>query len=328
MLGILCAAVVLFFIWQIYVPYSLNQKPSVVYTIEKGMAENNIALDLQKKGIIKNNLFFNLYVTILGQYSKIQAGKYNISPSMSLADIVKKFSTGDVIKNNATIIEGWTVGDVATYFENRQIFAKTDFLHAATQDFSNNYSFLKDKPKNINLEGYIFPDTYQISLGETPQQFLQNALDNFNKKLTPDLRSEISHQHKSLFEIITMASILEKEVKSLQDKKLVAGILWKRLNNGMPLQVDATINYANYATLKSNGTGKRKNPNINSAYNTYKYSGLPLGPISNPGMDSILAAIYPKDSPYWFYLSAAGTGETIFSKTFDQHNFAIAKYLK
>ena len=122
-----------------------------------------------------------------------------------------------------------------------------------------------------------------------------------------------------------MASILEKEVKTTEDKKIVSGILWKRLVNDMSLQIDSTINYI---TNKSEARVAIKDTKIDSPYNTYKYQGLPLGPISNPGIDSILAAIYPIESPYWYYLSASTTGKTIFSKTLLEHNQAVAKYLK
>lgn len=121
-----------------------------------------------------------------------------------------------------------------------------------------------------------------------------------------------------------MASLVEKEVKTLEDKKLVSGVLWKRLENGMPLQVDATISYI---TGKKNAKILIADTQIDSPYNTYKYRGLPLGPISNPGLDSIVAALYPQESSYWYYLSTP-EGQTIFSRTLDEHNQARAKYLK
>jgi len=122
-----------------------------------------------------------------------------------------------------------------------------------------------------------------------------------------------------------MASMIEKEVQTPEDKKMVSGILWKRITEGMPLQVDATVNYI---TGKHDKGVQIKDTVIDSPYNTYKYYGLPKGPISNPGMDSIQAAIYPQKSVYWYYLSATKTGETIFSKTLEEHNLAISKYLK
>jgi UPF0755 protein len=144
-------------------------------------------------------------------------------------------------------------------------------------------------------------------------------LANFGKKLNPELREKIAVQKKTIFDIVTMASLLEKEVITLDDKKIVAGILWKRLEIGMPLQLDATVNYV---TGKNDPSVTIKDTTIDSPYNTYKYKGLPKGPISNPGIDSIIATIYPKKTNYWYYLT---DGKTIFSETLQQHNTAKAK---
>jgi UPF0755 protein len=146
-------------------------------------------------------------------------------------------------------------------------------------------------------------------------------LKNFDQKLTPALMAEIKAQKKSIFSIVTMASLLEKEVKTQEDKKIVSGILWKRIAIGMPLQLDATINYI---TNKGDASVTIKDTKINSPYNTYKYYGLPKGPISNPGLDSISAAIYPTKTNYLYYLT---DGKTIFSETLEQH-IEAAKYLK
>jgi UPF0755 protein len=335
----LCVAIFLIGWWGIYIPYSLNAMPQITYGIQKGLGYKAIGIYLERQGIIKNHGFFTLYVLISGNYSKLQAGSYKVSPSMSVADIVKKIATGDVIKNKITIIEGWDLEDIGKYLETQKLYAKPafaqgssepseakkDFLDLTKKDFSGSFDFLKDKPKNLSLEGYIFPDTYEVLPEEKPEELLKNTLANFDKKLTTDLRQEIANQKKSIFQIITMASILEKEVKSLEDKKIVSGILWKRLESGIPLQVDATINYI---TDKNDSRVQIKDTKIDSPYNTYKYGGLPLGPICNPGMNSILAAIYPAESPYWYYLSANGSGKTIFSKTLEEHNIAVVKYLK
>jgi UPF0755 protein len=149
-------------------------------------------------------------------------------------------------------------------------------------------------------------------------------LTNFDSKLTPDLKSEIKRQKKTIFEIITMASMIEKEVKTTEDKKIVSGILWKRMVSGMRLQVDATLLYA-----QGKETSKTyiKDTQFTSPYNTYRNDGLPLGPISNPGMDSILAAIYPTKTAYYYYLSTT-EGKTIFSKTLEEHSYNKNKYLK
>jgi len=153
-----------------------------------------------------------------------------------------------------------------------------------------------------NLEGFLFPDTYQFPLRISGEEVVKKMRDNFEKKLTPELREEIEKQGKTIFEIITMASLIEKEVKTKEEKELASGILWKRLEIGMPLQADA-------------------------APETYERQGLPEKPICNPGLESILAAVYPKSSGYWYYLSTP-EGETIFSKTLEEHNYAKSKYLR
>lgn len=321
LLGIIC----LFFVWQVYVPKSPSSASAITYEVKKGFGDEQIGKDLEKLGVIKSSLFFRLYVVGFGQHRKLQAGPYLVSPSMPVNAIVAKLVVGDVIKTNAVIIEGWNLKEISQYLEDKDYYDARDFLDEAKKDWSGEFSFLEDKPKKINLEGYVFPDTYRVYQDQTPDEFIKTILANFDKKLTQELRAEIALQKKSIFEIITMASIIEKEVRSQEDKKMVAGILWKRLENNMGLNVDSTINYI---TGNGHASVRIKDTKIDSPYNTYKYRGLPLGPISSPGMDSILASIYPTPSPYWYYLSADGTGATIFSKTLEEHNIAVAKYLR
>lgn len=311
--------------WEIYVPKSYAKSQPIVYSARKGMGDEEIAKELEDKGIIKSRLFFEFYAVMSGNHSNLQAGKYELSSSMSSAEILKKFMIGDTVKDKITIVEGWNVNEIAKYLEIKKGYAKEDFLNLAKQDFSEGFAFLKDKPQNMNLEGYIFPDTYETFDGQTAEEILRHILANFDKKLTIDVRNEIALQKKSIFEIITMSSIIEKEVRSSEDKKIVSGILWKRIEAGIPLQVDSTVNYI---TNKNDARVAIKDTKIDSPYNTYKYYGLPKGPISNPGQDSILAAVYPEESNYWYYLSAKDDGKTIFSKTLDEHNIAVAKYLK
>ncbi len=320
-IGILLLAAFLFVFFEIYIPINPISHETITYTVPKGWGDHDIAKDLEKLGIIRSDYFFRFYVIISLQYSSLQAGKYNLSPRMSTYKIVKKMVQGDVLKNKLVIPEGWDIKDIAEYLESKGICSKDDFIQLSNKDFSQEFDFLKDKPKNVGLEGYLFPDTYEVSEGQTCQDIIITMLANFEKKLTPELREQIINQEKSIFDIVTMASMIEKEVKTLEDKKIVSGILWKRLKIGMPLQIDATINYI---TGKNDPGVAIKDTKIDSPYNTYRYKGLPKGPISNPGIDSIAAALNPTDSPYWFYLS---DGRTIFSKTLEEHNTAKAKYL-
>ncbi len=322
--GVILGVFLLVVLWGILVPYSLQPLPESNYMVTKGFGYKEIGRDLEQKKIIRSAIFFNLYVLISGNHNNLQAGNYEISPSMSVVKIAQKIANGQVARNNIIIIEGFSVKDIGNYLESKNIGSNKDFLAIVKKDFSSQYSFLKDKPKKLNLEGYLFPDTYDVGKAPTQEALVINMLSNFDRKLTLDLKKEIARQKKSIFEIITMASILEKEVKSINDKKIVAGILWKRIDSNMGLNVDSTINYI---TGKSDASVLIKDTQINSPYNTYKYRGLPLGPICNPGMDSILAAIYPTQSDWWYYLSATKTGETIFSKTLEEHNASALKYL-
>ncbi len=328
-----------FFFLILFMPKSLTSEEETVFNVEKGEGSREIALNLEKEGLINWAPLFRLYVLMTGVSGELQAGKYLISSSMNISMIAAKFTEGDVMKEKITIIEGWNLREVGFYFENQGMFQAEELWELAgfpaidyskvsdlpkPKDFSQNFDFLKEKPKNVGLEGYLFPDTYEIREGATLEEIVEKMLSNFDKKLTSGLKTEIARQGKTIFEIITMASLIEKEVRNKEDKELVSGILWTRLNYGIPLQVDASISYiTGIQTIKIS----KEDTQVDSAFNTYMYRGLPLGPICSPGLESITAAIYPKDSQYLYYLSTP-EGETIFSRTLEEHNIAKAKYLK
>lgn len=305
-------------------PVEPGSNKIVGFTVEKGETAKEISIKLKSQGLIRHSSVFRTYSLLRGLSKRLQAGQYELSFSTSLSYIAKKLSAGEVKKEKITIIEGWSLKDVAQYFQDNDISSQEEFLELAKKDFSQGLSILSDKPKDLDLEGYLFPDTYEIIPRTGVENIIKKILNNLEQKLTPDLREEISQQKKSIFEIMTMASIIEKEVRVFEDKKLVSGIFWKRLEIGKQLQSCATINYI---TGKNDAGALLEDLEIDSPYNTYKYYGLPLGPITNPGLDSILAAIYPQESDYLYYLSARD-GKTIFSKTYKEHNEAKAKYLR
>lgn len=320
-MAVLALSVFLFACFEIYVPLNPISHETITFTVEKGWGDTEISKSLEKLGIIRSSYFFRIYTLSSFKHSELKAGKYILSSRMSTYRIAQKMARGDVIKEKIVIFEGWDINDMAEYFDSKDICKKDDFIQATNKDYSDEFDFLKDKPKDIGLEGFLFPDTYEISEDGNCDEIVVMMLSNFEKKLTAELRTKIQEQNKSIFDIITMASIIEKEVRSLSDKKIVSGILWKRIDAGMPLQVDCTINYI---TGKSDPGATIRDTKIDSPYNTYMYRGLPKGPISSPGINSITAALEPKSSPYWFYLS---DGVTIFSKTLEEHNTAKAKYL-
>jgi len=339
-INILIIIIVLFFILQaIYIPKSSSETEDKLFLIEKGENLFQIANKLEQEGMIRSRFFFDFFVFLKNSQSKLQAGEYSLNSSMNIIEIANKIISGDTIKILITIPEGWNLRDIAWNFENKGMFQAEELFELIgfplinysvntdlpkPKDFSIDYEFLKDKPKNVNLEGYLFPDTYETVPGAGLESIVRKMLDNFDKKLTQDLREKIKEQGRTIFEIITMASLLEKEVKDFEEKKIVAGILWKRMENKIGLHVDATISYI---TGKKTVKISKQETEIDSLYNTYKYRGLPLGPICNPGLESIIAAIHPANSDYWYYLSTP-EGETIFNKTLEEHNIDKAEYLK
>lgn len=307
-----------------------------IFVIEKGESFLEIGENLDQEGLIKNKYPFYFYVVITGKYNKIKAGEYFLSSHESIFIIVKRIIEGDVIKQRITIPEGWNLRDIAWYFENKGMFQAEELfeivgfpaIDMAKSDLpereSFDYDFIKEISDQNSLEGYLFPDTYEITENESLLSIVEKMIDNFDKKLTLEIRQEIENQEKNLFEVVTIASLLEKEVQTKEDKRLVAGILENRLNINMPLQIDATISYI---TGKKTVEISKEETEIISPFNTYKYKGLPFGPICNPGLESIEAVLDPQDNDYLYYLSTP-EGETIFSKTLKEHNFAKVKYLK
>jgi len=311
-----------FIIYQgIYIPKNSLIRKEFTFNIEKGQGSREIALNLQNESLIKNSLFFRIYVLISKKAGKLQAGTYQLSPSMTIPQIVDKFVFGQTLKFKIVIPEGFTLKQVAEALSSN--FQKEITLQFSTDEFQEEFDFLKEVPNNESLEGFLFPDSYLFDPIVGEKEIVKIFLKNFDKKFNEQLKEETKNQQKSIFEIVTMASLLEKEVRIKGEKELVAGILWKRIEANVPLQVDATILYI--INEKKNRVSYAETQ-IDSPYNTYKYRGLPKGPISNPGLESISAALYPKESDYWYYLSTPD-GKTIFSRTLEEHNIAKAKYL-
>jgi UPF0755 protein len=323
--------------------YRSNQPRTVV--IYKGEGLKGIATKLQKEQVVSSSFVFTAYAIFTGNGKKIKAGQYEFSGVEGIPKIIDIVTQGKAAVKTITIIEGWNLEDIGEYLQSQNIGNANDFYKIAGQplylnrsliredcqglngadnnNYRDKYSFLSDKPTNIGLEGYLYPDTYQLAYDANIEAAIEKMLDNFDKKLTPEMRVEINRQNKTINEIVIMASLIEREVKTLAEKKIVSGILWKRLRIGMPMQVDSTILYS----LGSKDRVSYIDTATCSPYNTYRRRGLPIGPISNPGIDSIIAAIYPQESDYLYYLSAKD-GETFFSKTLEEHNVKKEKYLR
>lgn len=292
-------------------------------TIIPGQSVRDISHILAEHKVIRDPFAFELYARVMGFAGSIQAGIYTVSPSYSVPALAKALGapTG-VAEKEITIIEGWTINDIGVYLEKQGIVTRDDFSQALNGLDRKDYPFLGPETKD-SLEGYLFPDTYRIFDKATAGDVIKKMLDNFGGKIDPDMAAKARESGHSLHEVVTLASILEHEVQTEEDKAIVADIFYRRIAAGMRLQSDATVNYV---TGKSELQPSSDDLTVDSHYNTYKYDGLPPGPIGNPGMSSIRAALMPKKNDYLFFLTTKDN-QVIYSKTYDEHLANKRKYL-
>jgi len=316
----------------IWFTYQINLRPSqdkanIIFVIEEGRGVNEISEGLFELGLINNKLAFEIYAWLWGKEDEFIAGLYNLNKGMTIRELTRYLTTEATPRErDIIIIEGWNSKQIADYLEKEGIVSGTDFLNYVSKvnpELKSDYQFLEDLDIDESLEGYLFPDTYRIFNKATTSEIVGKMLTNFDKKLTTDLREEIARQGQTIEEIITLASIIEKEVATDEDRKIVSGIFQKRLRDNYPLQSDATVNFI---TGKGLVQPTREDTQIDNRYNTYKYLGLPPGPICNPGISSIMAVIYPNQTPYYYFLTTPD-GQVIYSKTYNEHLRNKQKYL-
>lgn len=313
----------LLFWWiQVQKPVSGNPSP-VDFVIPKGTSAASVGQKLFEEKLIRSALAFKIYVQATGKQNKIPTGEYQLFANLSLKKIFEKLEKGPT-QLWVTIPEGLRLEEVA-----QKIIEGLGKKETSTETFYNEFIGLA-KAK----EGYLFPDTYLFPKDVTAQIVVNKLTNTFDKKITEQMKADLTDSERTLNQAVILASILERETKTDEERPLVSGILLKRLKAGWPLQVDATVQYAVAgARCKLKGIEckyweplLKEDLGIKSPYNSYKYQGLPPTPICNPGLSSLNAAIYPTDSPYWFYLHESN-GKIHFAKTIEEHNQNISKYL-
>lgn len=315
----------LYFYWQSLPVKGGGSLQKVV--IYQGEGVREIGQKLEDFGLIRNKNIFQLFVYLKGLRTKFWQGEYLLSPAMGLKEIVQELVQHNLVNEKiVTFPEGWTSQEMALHLENLGLVKKEDFLRAVNSPsiFVSQFDFLQDKPTSASLEGYLFPDTYRFYLKTTAEDIIKKMLNNFGTRFSPEIVEEIKRQKKTFFEILTLASLVEKEASIEEDRRLIADIFWRRLAKNIPLQSCATINYILGTSKRNLSFEETRTP---SPYNTYLHSGLPPGPINNPGLVSIRAVLRPKKNNYWFFL-ATKEGETIFSQTKEEHDKNKAIYLK
>lgn len=316
-------------------PIQADASGDAVFVVEKGQGFQEISDNLAKSGLIRSRSSFKLYLLIRGWADKLQPGEYTFPLNFSGNQIAKILVEDSLEEITVTIPEGWTLSMIDKKLKGDEVLISGSLSALKVGDFldknSNDYfEFLSTSSQEASLEGFIFPDTYRFYKNISATAVAKKFLTNFEEKFSNGLITQMKKQGLDFQETVILASLVESEIPHDADRSKVAGILFKRLSKSMPLQIDATIIYIKCEIKKLDNCREITNGDlkIKSAYNTYLNYGLPAGPISNPGLGALQAVLYPESSSYLFYLSDPATGNTIFSKTLEEHNVNKQRYLR
>jgi UPF0755 protein len=297
-----------------------NSQNIQLIVIPTGATVSEIATRLHKAGLIRKTWAFEWYVRSQEARDKLKAGTYALSPNQSVPDIVDILSKGEVATKLVTILPGKRLDQIRAQLINNG-FSPDDVDAALKPEQYANHPALVDKPASASLEGYLYPESFQKDSNTSAKQIVAASLDEMQKRLTPELRNQVSKQGLSMYEAITLASVIEREVGKPEDRRIVAQVLLKRLQGGMKLESDPTAYYG--AIL----AGKDPSLTFDSPYNTYLHAGLPPGPISNVTDSALQAVANPAPTDYLFFVSG-DDGKTYFSHTLAEHQTLAREHCK
>ncbi len=288
----------------------------VVY-IEPNTQSSAIADLLKREGVIRNRFLFLLFTLLRGSADRLKAGEYEFGSSMGLLDVIRILEEGKVLVHKVTIPEGATIRQIATLLDQDGLVDRDRFLQLATDPAVASYYV----PEADTLEGFLFPDTYHFIKGVTAEDVIETIVGRFFRKVPGEDELRARELGMSLYQIVTLASIIEKEAVLDREKPIIAGVFYNRLRRGMRLQADPTVLYGK----NRRGRITRRDLRSKHPYNTYVQNGLPPGPIANPGEASLKAALYPARVKYLYFVSK-NDGTHHFSRTLREHNRAVRKY--
>ncbi len=329
---------------QVYQPVSDDDAP-VRFEVEPATSARAIAASLVEAGLINDERLFEAYVRVNGLDSFLQAGSFVLSPSMSLAEIVEALQFAQPDSVTLTVPEGWRLEQTADYLTAAEIISDTALYLELAQgaDFgrlnAGRYPFLGSRPNDASLEGYLFPDTYQLPAADlSAADVIRRQLDAFAAKAMPLYEEALATgdslflQNGDLYAVLTLASIVEREAVVPDERAAIAGVYLNRLSQGIRLEADPTVQYG--MGYQPGADQWWKTPvsldeysAVTSPYNTYLYPGLPPGPIANPGLESIRAVLYPEEHGYIYFVATPdGTGAHVFATTWEEHLANVEAY--
>ncbi len=324
-LALLTAVIVLFAFWfslEFYLP-AKNGPQEILLEIKRGEKVSDIAQSLKENQIIRKKWPFILGYKIFYASQTLKAGEYKFHLPLSPKQVLKIIIQGKIYLHPVTIPEGLTLKEIGRYLASHHLVTEKDFMEAA----SNPQPIAAWDKEAFNLEGYLFPDTYRLPKGITTSQIVKAMVSQFKKTFNPQMRTRTHQLGMTIRQVVTLASLIEKETSIREEKKLISAVFHNRLSRGMKLDCDPTIIYALKQAGRLTGRLRWKDLKLNSPYNTYLFPGLPPSPICNPGLDSLQAALYPVSQSFLYFVSK-NDGSHYFSRTLKEHLKAVRKYQK
>lgn len=302
-------------------PYKGYADAETFVEIVPGSNPQSMGRALADAGVVENATAFRIAVWLEGAGRRLQAGEYRFDAPMTPRALVDKIARGEVFLRPVTFREGLTIRQMAAIFEEKGFGGANEFVAAASKGAP-----IRDlDPHARDLEGYLFPDTYTLPRRTTADDLVARMVSRFEKALTPETRQQTAARGLSVRELVTLASLVEKETASAEERPLVAAVYANRLKAGMGMQCDPTVIYALERAGRYTGNLTRADLQFDSPYNTYRYAGLPPGPIAAPGQASLEAAANPAAVPYLYFVSR-NDGSHAFATTLDEHNKNVFEY--
>lgn len=319
LLGVVMAALVHFGGFLLRTPSNTKEYKEIL--IQPGSSYRAAATLLEDRGIITNKEYFILLGRLMGLDKSIRAGFYSLNTAMRPMQVLDIIGSGRIIEYQVVFPEGHTIQKAAEILDNAGLVNKYDFLRLATDpDYVRGLGLNAD-----TLEGYLFPATYYFPKGISADGIIRRLVSKYKEVMNSDLKARAAQLGMSEHQVVTLASLIEREAMIDSERQLISAVFHNRLKRGMPLQCDPTVIYALQKKGVWNGNIKRSDLRMKDPYNTYIHPGLPPGPIANPGKPSIIAALYPADVDYIFFVSR-GDGTHFFSTNLADHNRAVHEY--
>jgi UPF0755 protein len=308
-----------------------DEARSVYFVIESGEAVDSIADRLHDEGLIRSPGYFRLRIRLSGAGDNIVAGRYRLDTAMSTSQIITVITSEDAAlaqEIQVRFVEGWRTEQIAEQLVEVGLLQSTEQFMTATQDpkWNDEFSFLHSRPSGVALEGYLFPDTYNFRMDSSTDDIIERMLATFEERVTPEMIAQADALGMTLHQVITVASIVEREAVDPSERPVIASVYYNRLARGMPLAADPTIQFQ-VGTAAVEWWPVLSNADLqqDGRYNTYLNPGLPPGPICNPSLASIQAALQPEQTEYLFFV-ATGDGTHAFALTAEEHQANVEKY--